>query len=150
MGPLWPTAFLKSMGPGVIVPPCPPSRWPCSCAPSVDILYTARSFFPLLCHIQSKDTFAFAFLPNFFLYKKPLSCLHLFSFLSELSYVNVSMPIVFWFPAGVRTKLQKFLRSYVEGVYTIQNGAYERNGLTAYSVGGHNIVLNWITEITDL
>ena len=26
----------------------------------------------------------------------------------------------------VRTKLQKFLRSYVEGVYTIQNGAYER------------------------
>ena len=37
-----------------------------------------------------------------------------------------------------------------EGVYTIQNGAYERNGLTAYSLGGHNIVLNWITEITDL
>ena len=27
------------------------------------------------------------------------------------------------------TKLQKFLRSYVEGVYTMQNGAYERNGL---------------------
>ena len=51
---------------------------------------------------------------------------------------------------SVRTKLQKFLRSYVEGVYTIQNGAYERNSLTAYSVGGHNIVLNWITEITDL
>ena len=50
----------------------------------------------------------------------------------------------------VRTKLQNFLRSYVEGVYTIQNGAYERNSLTAYSVGGHNIVLNWITEITDL
>ena len=50
----------------------------------------------------------------------------------------------------MRTKLQKFLRSYVEGVYTIQNGAYERNGLTAYSVGGHNIVLNWMTEITDL
>ena len=50
----------------------------------------------------------------------------------------------------MRTKLQKFLRSYVEGVYTIQNGAYERNGLTAYSVGGHNIVLNWIKEITDL
>ena len=50
----------------------------------------------------------------------------------------------------VRTKLQKFLRSYVVGVYTIQNGAYERNGLTAYSVGGHNIVLNWITEITNL
>ena len=50
----------------------------------------------------------------------------------------------------MRTKLQKFLRSYVEGVYTIQNGAYERNGLTAYSVGGHNTVLNWITEITDL
>ena len=50
----------------------------------------------------------------------------------------------------VHTKLQKFLRSHVEGVYTIQNGAYERNGLTAYSVGGHNIVLNWITEITNL
>ena len=50
----------------------------------------------------------------------------------------------------MRTKSQKFLRSYVEGVYTIQNGGYERNGLTAYSVGGHNIVLNWITEITDL
>ena len=50
----------------------------------------------------------------------------------------------------MRRKLQKFLRSYVEGVYTIQNGAYERNGLTAYSVGGHNIVLNWTTEITDL
>ena len=45
---------------------------------------------------------------------------------------------------------KKFLRSYVEGVYTIQNGAYERNGLTAYSVGGHDIVLNWMTEITDL
>ena len=40
----------------------------------------------------------------------------------------------------VRTKFQKFLRSYVEGVYTIQNGAYERNSLTAYSVGGHNII----------
>ena len=50
----------------------------------------------------------------------------------------------------VRTKLQNFLRSYVEGVYTIQNGAYERNGFTAYSVGGHDIVLNWITKITDL
>ena len=50
----------------------------------------------------------------------------------------------------VRTKLQKFLRSYVEGVYTIQNGAYKHNGLTAYSVGGHDIVLNWMTEITDL
>ena len=50
----------------------------------------------------------------------------------------------------MRTKLQKFLRSYVERVYTIQNGAYERNGLKAYSVDGHNIVLNWITEITDL
>ena len=49
----------------------------------------------------------------------------------------------------VRTKLQKFLLSYVEGVYTIQNDAYERNGLTAYSVDGHIIVLNWITEITD-
>ena len=50
----------------------------------------------------------------------------------------------------MRTKLLKFLRSYVEGVYTIQNGAYERNGLTAYSVGGHNIVLNWIMKITNL
>ena len=50
----------------------------------------------------------------------------------------------------VSTKLQNFLRSYVEGVYTTQNGAYERSGLTAYSVGGHNLVLNWITEITDL
>ena len=48
------------------------------------------------------------------------------------------------------TKLQNFLRSYLEGVYIIQNGAYERNGLTAYSVGGHNIMLNWMTEITDL
>ena len=34
--------------------------------------------------------------------------------------------------------------------YTIQNGAYERNSLTAYSVGGHNIMLNWMTEIIDL
>ena len=50
----------------------------------------------------------------------------------------------------VRTKFQNFLRSYVEGVYTIQNGAYERNNLTAYSLGGHNIMLNWMTEITDL
>ena len=50
----------------------------------------------------------------------------------------------------MRIKLQNFLRSYVEGVYTIQNGAYERNGLTAHSVGGHNIVLNWMTEIADL
>ena len=50
----------------------------------------------------------------------------------------------------MRTKFQNFLRSYVEGVYTTQNGAYERNSLTAYSVGGHNIMLNWMTEITDL
>ena len=50
----------------------------------------------------------------------------------------------------VRTKFQNFLRSYVEGVYTIQNGAYERNSLTAYSLGGHNIMLNWMTVITDL
>ena len=48
----------------------------------------------------------------------------------------------------MRTKLQKFLRTYVEGVNTIQNGAYKRNGLTSYSVG--NIVLNWMTEITGL
>ena len=50
----------------------------------------------------------------------------------------------------MRTELQEFLRSYVGGDYTIQNGAYERNGLTAYSVGGRNNVLNWITEITAL
>ena len=49
----------------------------------------------------------------------------------------------------MRTKLQSFLRSYVEGVYTTQNGTYERNRLTVHSVGGHNIVLNWMTEITD-
>ena len=48
------------------------------------------------------------------------------------------------------TKLQNFLLSYVKGVCTIQNGAYEHSGLTAYSVGGHNIVLNWMTEIIDL
>ena len=28
LGPLKPTAFLKSMGPRVILPPCPPSWWP--------------------------------------------------------------------------------------------------------------------------
>ena len=50
----------------------------------------------------------------------------------------------------VRTNIQNFLRSYVEGVHTTQNGAYVHNGLTAYSVGGHNIVRNWMTEITDL
>ena len=50
----------------------------------------------------------------------------------------------------MRTKLQNFLRSYVEGVNTTQNSTYERNGLTAYSVGGHNIVVNWMKEITDL
>ena len=49
-----------------------------------------------------------------------------------------------------RTKFQNFLRSYVKGVYTIQNGTHERNSLTAYSVGGHNIMLNWMAEITDL
>ena len=48
-------------------------------------------------------------------------------------------------------KLQHVLRTYVEDVYILQNGAYyERNGLTAYSVGGHDMVLNWMTEITDL
>ena len=46
---------------------------------------------------------------------------------------------------SVRTKFQNFLRSYVEGVY-----AYKRYCLTAYSVGGHNIMLNWMTEIIDL
>ena len=50
----------------------------------------------------------------------------------------------------MHTKLQKFLRSYVEDVYTTQNGAYKHSGLTAYSVSGHKVVLNWITEITDL
>ena len=50
----------------------------------------------------------------------------------------------------MRTKLQSFLRTYGEGVYTIQNGASKRKHLTAYSVGGHSIVLNWMTEITDL
>ena len=38
----------------------------------------------------------------------------------------------------------------MKGVYTIRNGTYEHNNSTAYSVGGHNIVLNWMTEITDL
>ena len=77
---------------------------------------------------------------------------------TENVYLNrvfsIQLVMFFYYVLGpvytARTKLQKFLRSYVEGVYTIQNGAYERNGLTAYSVGGHNIVLNWITEITDL
>ena len=50
----------------------------------------------------------------------------------------------------MRTKLQNFLCWYVEGVYTIQNGAYERYSLTVYFVGGHNIMLNWMTEITDI
>ena len=48
------------------------------------------------------------------------------------------------------TKLQYFLLTYVEGVYTIQNRVYERNGLTAYYVEDHKMVLNWMTEITDL
>ena len=66
-----------------------------------------------------------------------------------------SLPIVTKFDSlgpvyTVRTKLQNFLRSYVEGVYAMQNGACERNGLTTYSVGTHNPVLNWMTEITDL
>ena len=46
----------------------------------------------------------------------------------------------------VRTKLQNFFRSYVEGVYTIQNRAYDRNSLTAYFVGGHNIVSNYASR----
>ena len=41
----------------------------------------------------------------------------------------------------MRTKLQ---------VCSTQNGAYKSNDLTAYSVGGRNIVGNWMTEITDL
>ena len=32
----------------------------------------------------------------------------------------------------------------------MQNGAHKLNRLTAYSVGGHGMVLNWMTEITDL
>ena len=39
---------------------------------------------------------------------------------------------------------------YIEGVYTTQNSAYEHDGLTAYPVGGRNMVLNWMTENTDL
>ena len=50
----------------------------------------------------------------------------------------------------MRTKSQNVLLLYVEGVYTIQNDTYEHNGLTAYSVDGDNIVLNWMTKITDL
>ena len=50
----------------------------------------------------------------------------------------------------MRINYKIFLCSYVEGVYAIQNGAYERSGLTAHSVSGHSIVLNWMTEITDL
>ena len=50
----------------------------------------------------------------------------------------------------MRTKLQIFLCSYVEGVYTIQNDAHERSGFTTYSVGGQYIVLNLTMEITDL
>ena len=34
--------------------------------------------------------------------------------------------------------------------YSIENGAYERNDLTAHSVDGHEMVLNWMTQITDL
>ena len=47
-------------------------------------------------------------------------------------------------------KISKIFTLVRRGVYTIQNGAYERNSLTAYSVGGHNIMLNWMTDITDL
>ena len=50
----------------------------------------------------------------------------------------------------VRTQLQNFSRTYVEDVYPLQNGAYKRNGLTAYYLGGHDMVLNWMTKITDL
>ena len=55
--------------------------------------------------------------------------------------------------------MQKFITSNIRQlqikkiiilVYTIQNGAYERNGLSAYSVGDHDMVLNWMMEITDL
>ena len=52
--------------------------------------------------------------------------------------------------ATVHTKLQNFLYMLIEGVHTIQNGAYERNGFIACFVGGHKIVLNWMTVITDL
>ena len=52
----------------------------------------------------------------------------------------------------MRTKFFALVRRRCLQFYTIQNGAYERTGLTAYtySVGGHNIVLNLMTEITDL
>ena len=50
----------------------------------------------------------------------------------------------------MRTKLQNFLRTNVAGVYFTQNDTCERNGLTAYAVGGLNMVLNWMTEITNL
>ena len=49
----------------------------------------------------------------------------------------------------VRTKSQNFY-ARTSKVSTLQNSAYERNGLTAYSVGRHNIVLNWMTKITGL
>ena len=55
-----------------------------------------------------------------------------------------------WPVYTVRTKLQNFLRSYVKGVYTTQNGAYECCGLTACFLGGHSIVLIWTAEITNL
>ena len=47
-------------------------------------------------------------------------------------------------------KITKFFMYVCRRCLHIQNGAYERKGLTAYSVGGHNIVLNWMTKITDL
>ena len=50
----------------------------------------------------------------------------------------------------VHTKLQKFLHMHIKGVHTIQNGAYEHKGFISCSVVGHKIVLNWMTEITDL
>ena len=50
----------------------------------------------------------------------------------------------------MHANLQNFVHLYVKDVCPIQNGAYKHNSLTAYSVVGHNIVLNWMTEITDL
>ena len=42
-GPAEATAFMKPMGPGVIVPPCPPSRWPCvSLASSIPVIDLER------------------------------------------------------------------------------------------------------------
>ena len=59
----------------------------------------------------------------------------------------------FFFQRPVYTVRTKFLTPNTRASkvsYPVQNGACERNGLTAYSVGCHNIVWNWITETADL